>query len=122
LSRSGVPGATPGASNQCGAHVNQQRPDQALNIRYPAEIYNPSSRPYNGLPELEYPFDISRAFAGQKVGVKQVSEQVWLLSIMQYDLGYFEDETCGIESAGRELVFAHPRIHCCRISVNAWSI
>ena len=52
-------------------------------MHYPAEIYNPSSRPYNGLPELEYPFEISRAFAGQKVGVKQVSEQVWLFSIMQ---------------------------------------
>jgi len=27
---------------------------------------------------------------------------------MQYDLGYFEHETCGIESAGGELVFARP--------------
>jgi len=33
------------------------------------------------------------------VGVKQVSDRVWLVSFMQYDLGYFDDETCRIESA-----------------------
>ena len=98
---------------------NQERPHQALNMRYPAELYQPSPRPYKGLPELEYPFhdrtitltrcgriclgtqkiNISQALAGQKVGVKQVSERVWLVSFMQYDLGYFDDETCRIESA-----------------------
>src|ERR1700688_5106473 len=35
---------------------NEQRPHQGLNMRSPAEIYTPSPRPYNGLPELEYPF------------------------------------------------------------------
>jgi hypothetical protein len=30
-------------------------------------------------------------FAGQNVGVKQVSERIWLVSLMQYDLGYFDD-------------------------------
>ena len=35
---------------------NTQRPHQALGMRYPAEIYVPSPRPYTGLPELEYPF------------------------------------------------------------------
>ena len=33
-------------------------------------------------------------FAGQKVGVAQVSEHIWLVSFMDYDLGYFDDETC----------------------------
>jgi hypothetical protein len=76
---------------------NEQRPHQALNMRYPAEIYTPSPRPYNGLPELEYPFhdrtvtvtrcgriclgpqkiNISQALAGQKVGVKEVSEKFY---------------------------------------------
>ncbi len=37
--------------------------------------------------------------AGQNVGVKQVEEKIWLVSFMQYDLGYFDDETCRIESA-----------------------
>ena len=31
---------------------------------------------------------------GQQVGVRQVSERVWLVTFMYYDLGYFEDETC----------------------------
>lgn len=35
---------------------NRERPHQALNMRYPAELYCPSPRPYKGLPELEYPF------------------------------------------------------------------
>jgi len=88
-------------------------------MRYPAELYSPSPRLYKGLPQLEYPFhdrtitvtrcgricmgrqkiNLSQAFAGQKVGIKQVADQVWLVSFMQYDLGYFDDETCRIESA-----------------------
>src|ERR1700742_2806525 len=91
---------------------NQERPHQGLNMRYPAEVFRPSERPYVGLPPLEYPFhdrtvtvtrcgriclgaqkiNLSQAFAGQKVGVKQVAERVWLVSFMQYDLGYFDDE------------------------------
>jgi putative transposase len=98
---------------------NRERPHQGLNMRYPAEIYTPSPRPYSGLPELEYPFhdrtitvtrcgriclgaqkvNISQAFAGQKVGIKQVEDRVWLVSFMQFDLGFFDDETCRIESA-----------------------
>jgi putative transposase len=42
--------------------------------------------------------NLSQAFAGQKVGVKQVEEKIWLVSFMQYDLGFF-DQTCRIESA-----------------------
>src|SRR5437588_845757 len=98
---------------------NEERPHQALNMRYPAELYSHSPRPYNGLPELEYPFhdrtitvtrcgricmgplkiNLSQAFAGQRVGVKQVEEKIWLVSFMRYDLGFFDHETCRIESA-----------------------
>jgi putative transposase len=35
---------------------NNERPHQALNMRYPAERYVPSTRPYKGLPDLDYPF------------------------------------------------------------------
>jgi putative transposase len=35
---------------------NHERPHQALNMRYPAELFKPSPRPYTGLPVLEYPF------------------------------------------------------------------
>ena len=29
--------------------------------------------------------------------VKQVSERIWLVTFMHYDLGYFDDETCRLE-------------------------
>jgi len=98
---------------------NQQRPHQALGMRYPAELYTPSSRPYRGLEDLDYPFhdhshivtrcgricfdnrkiNLSAVFAGQKVGVKQVADQVWLVSFMHYDLGFFDNESCRVECA-----------------------
>src|SRR5262249_31046124 len=96
---------------------NRERPHQALAMEVPAELYTPSPRPYRGLGDLEYPWhdwtatvtmcgricwkrrkiNVSQALAGQKVGVKQVSERIWLVSFMQYDLGYFDDETCRLE-------------------------
>jgi hypothetical protein len=41
--------------------------------------------------------NLSQAFAGQDVGVKQVSDHIWLVTFMDYDLGYFDDETCRLE-------------------------
>ena len=41
--------------------------------------------------------NLSTVFAGQKVGVAQISEHIWLVSFMDYDLGYFDDETCRLE-------------------------
>ena len=38
-------------------------------------------------------------FAGQTVGVKQVADQVWLVSFMHYDLGFFDNECCRVEVA-----------------------
>jgi putative transposase len=35
--------------------------------------------------------------AGHAVGVRQVSERIWLVTFMDYDLGYFDDETCRLE-------------------------
>jgi putative transposase len=35
---------------------NQERPHQALGMKYPAEIYQCSPRAYAGVGELEYPF------------------------------------------------------------------
>ena len=98
---------------------NRDRPHQALGMRYPAELYVPSTRPYRGLEDLDYPFhdhtvivtrcgricmgrrkiNLSTVFAGQKVGIKEVSEQIWLVTFMHYDLGFFDHETCRIESA-----------------------
>jgi len=98
-------------------YYNTERPHQALDLKVPADLYTKSPRPYKGLGELEYPvhdftatvtrcgricykrrkINLSTVFAGQRVGVKQVSEKIWLVSFMQYDLGYFDHETCRLE-------------------------
>ncbi len=38
-------------------------------------------------------------FAGQRVGVKEIEEKIWLVSFMKYDLGFFDHETGRIECA-----------------------
>lgn len=96
---------------------NHERPHQALDMATPASRYAPSARLYQGLEELEYPahdwaavvtrcgricyqrrkINLSQVFAGQKVGVKQTDDHIWLVTFMDYDLGYFDDETCRLE-------------------------
>jgi putative transposase len=88
-------------------------------MRYPAELYAPSVRPYTGLPDLQYPFhdmtitvtqcgrlcfgrrkiNLSGVFAGQNVGVREVADHVWLISFMHYDLGFFDDTCNRVECA-----------------------
>ena len=41
--------------------------------------------------------NFSTVFAGQTVGIKQVSEQIWLVTFMDYDLRFFDHETCRLE-------------------------
>jgi putative transposase len=96
---------------------NHERPHQALAMKVPADVYVRSPRVYRGLDELTYPFhdatftvtrcgricfkgrkiNLSHALAGQNVGVTQVGERIWLVTFMEYDLGYFDDETCRVE-------------------------
>ena len=91
---------------------NTERPHQAIAMKCPAELYTPSPRPYQGLPEVSYPFhdrdvvvtacgrlclhrkkiNISTVLAGQRLGIKEVDEGIWLVSFMQYDLGYIDLE------------------------------
>ena len=35
---------------------NHERPHEALAMKYPGEVYQPSTRPYQGIAELSYPF------------------------------------------------------------------
>jgi putative transposase len=96
---------------------NRERPHQALGMKVPADLYVRSARLYRGLEELTYPFhehtitvthcgricfkgrkiNLSHVFAGQNVGVTQVSDRVWLVTFMHYDLGYFDDEAIRLE-------------------------
>ena len=94
------------------SEFNEERPHEALAMKAPAELYAPSSRAYEGLPELEYPFhdkdilvtacgricmhrkkiNVSTVLAGQRLGIKEVDEGIWLVSFMHYDLGYIDLE------------------------------
>ena len=40
---------------------------------------------------------LSHALADWNVGVTQVGDRIWLVSFMQYDLRYFDDEACRLE-------------------------
>ena len=37
--------------------------------------------------------NFSQVFAGQAVGIKEAHYNIWLVSFMDYDLGYFDVET-----------------------------
>ena len=41
--------------------------------------------------------NLSQVFAGQQVGVRQVTDRIWLVSFVDHHLGYFDDETCRLE-------------------------
>ena len=41
--------------------------------------------------------NLSLVFAGQRVDVKQIDERIWAVSFKHWDLGHFDDETCGLE-------------------------
>ena len=92
---------------------NDERPHQALDMQRPADVYRPSAKPYDGkLPELDYPLhdrdvmvtscgricmyrkrvNISSVLAGQRLGIKEVDDGIWLVSFMSYDLGFIDLE------------------------------
>ena len=41
--------------------------------------------------------NLSQVFAGQKVGMMETAEHIWLVMFMDYDLGFVDDETCRLE-------------------------
>ncbi len=69
---------------------NRERPHEALAMKTPGELYAPSARPYQGLPDVSYPLhdrevvvtscgricmhrkriNLSGVLAGQRVGIK----------------------------------------------------
>jgi putative transposase len=106
---------------------NQERPHEAIGMKYPAEIYTPSLKPYKGLSDLEYPFhdrtitvtccgricigrrkiNLSTVFAGQNVGIKEVSDNIWLVSFMKYDLGFFDHQAGRVECTENPFAAQH---------------
>jgi putative transposase len=41
--------------------------------------------------------NLTHVFAGQKLGITQVSDRVWLVTFMEYGRGYFDHETCRLQ-------------------------
>lgn len=97
---------------------NEERPHEALAMRKPAEVYTRSTQTYRDLPELEYPFhdrtvtvmdcgrislhrrqvNISAALRGQTLGLREVEDEVWLVSFMDFDLGYIDLEKRSLQA------------------------
>jgi hypothetical protein len=91
---------------------NTERPHEALAMKTPAQMYPHSRRPYTGLPDVSYPLhdrevvvtacgrlcmyrkriNLSHVLAGQRVGIKEVDDGIWIVSFMHYDLGYIDLE------------------------------
>jgi transposase InsO family protein len=100
------------------SEFNTERPHEALNMKCPQEVYAPSRRIYKGLPEVEYPFhdkdilvtacgricmhrkkiNISTVMAGQRLGIKEVDDGIWLVSFMHHDLGYIDLEQKSLQT------------------------
>jgi putative transposase len=95
------------------AEYNGERPHEALQMKCPGEFYKPSQRIFQGLPPVEYPLhdrsidvtmcgricikklkvNFCKAMAGQAIGIKEVEERIWLVTFMNYDLGYFDEDS-----------------------------
>jgi putative transposase len=80
---------------------NQQPPHEAREMKCPAEVYQPSPPPYQGLPDLDYPchdkvvvvthcgriclghkkINFSTLFAGQAVGIRELHDDIWLVRL-----------------------------------------
>src|SRR5210317_1712766 len=100
-----------------GHPEQNERPHQALGGAYPGDLYTPSARVYEPPGEPDYPFhdrairvtscgricigrrkiNVSTALAGQTLGVREVEDQIWLVSFLEYDLGYFDNERGRVE-------------------------
>ena len=96
---------------------NNDRPHQSLNMKYPAELYTPSVKEYRAVEDPGYPYhektirvtqcgriclngkkiSFSKVFAGQLVGIREVNDRIWLVSFLEFDLGYFDEDDCRVE-------------------------
>jgi putative transposase len=98
---------------------NNERPHESLNMKYPGELYTPSAREYWRPDPPEHPYhdrtiqvtycgriciggrkiNLCRALAGQHVGIREVADKIWLVSFMEYGLGYFDEDENKVEPA-----------------------
>ncbi|MBU3922387.1 hypothetical protein [Hyphomonas sp.] len=84
---------------------NGERPHDGLGMAFPASVCTLSPRPFDGLPDIDYPFhdhdalitacgrlcmhrkkiNISTLLAGHRVGLNEVGDGIWLVAFMRYD-------------------------------------
>ena len=96
---------------------NNERPHEGIQNKYPSELYKSSGRQFKPLEPLFYPLhdqtitvtqcgricsqtmkvSLSKAFAGQQVGIKEMEDGIWVVSFLDYDLGYFDDKSRKVE-------------------------
>jgi transposase InsO family protein len=90
---------------------NEERPHEGIGMKRPAQLYRPSEhtpQPFDG----EYPLHdifrkvlrcgrinlgkrerrcyISTALSGQKVGLREINDELWLVTFMNLDLGHVD--------------------------------
>ena len=83
-------------------------------------MYTPSARPFFYPETPDYPFherviqvtqcgricigrrkiQFSTVFAGQYVGIREIADEVWLVSFMEYELGFFDRSVNRVEPVG----------------------
>ena len=88
-------------------------------MKYPAEVYTPSARQYRPPDQPDYPFhdrtvrvtecgricvgkrkiNLSTVFAGQTVGIREEADKIWLVSFLDFDLGFFDEDEGRVEPA-----------------------
>ena len=44
--------------------------------------------------------NLSTVFAGQHVGIREVADEIWLVSFLDYDLGFFDQKENRVEPVG----------------------
>ena len=90
---------------------NDKRPHESLGMGVPSDVYKPSPRPLpKRLPTPSYPLHdmtkrvdtsgrivfqgqviyVGAALIGQSTGLRQLDDDTWLLSFLDFDLGYVD--------------------------------
>lgn len=106
---------------------NNERPHEAIEMKYPAEVYQPSIRKFpTDMQPLVYPlhdivrtvsddgfvslkgssgkaFYLGGAFAGENVGLRELDDYKWIVTFMSMDLGHFDIKTCNFQPLLRKV-------------------
>lgn len=103
---------------------NQERPHEALGLRPPARIYQPSRRPYpSRIPQVEYPSHyevrkvasggiftwrsqvvfIGHAMIGEHIGLVEVEDGLWRVYFADVELGLLDEVQLKGRKTGRVL-------------------